>query len=146
MSASPPPKQLQSPWLSSSFSPWLRLSPHSTVAQWTAPTAISHHYHLPSWATASHYHAALLIFLSYQLANHKPLSLMAWFWAACFFILEVNNRSSESFRSPDDCYPPTCLRASFLAPVVAQYRKRTSLRSEPLTHFNPQFICWVCAI
>lgn len=29
---------------------------------------------------SSHYHAALLIFLSYQLANHKPLSLMAWFW------------------------------------------------------------------
>lgn len=84
-----PPMQLQLPSLSPpSLSVCLSLSssllpsvfpPHSTVAQWTAPTAISHHYHLPSWASASHYHAALLIFLSYQLANHKPLSLMAQF-------------------------------------------------------------------
>lgn len=76
-----PPVQLQ--LLSISPSP-LTISPpclfpHPTVAQWTAPTAISHHYHLPSWASASHYHAALLIFLSYQLANHKPLCLMAQF-------------------------------------------------------------------
>lgn len=34
----------------------------------------------PQLRGSSHYHAALLIFLSYQLANHKPLSLMAWFW------------------------------------------------------------------
>lgn len=83
-----PPAWLLLPSLSLSLSISLSLSSslslslsfaHSTVAQWTAPTAISHHYHLPSWASASHYHAALLIFLSYQLANHKPLSLMAQF-------------------------------------------------------------------
>ena len=34
----------------------------------------------PQLRGSSHYNAALLIFLSYQLANHKPLSLMAWFW------------------------------------------------------------------
>lgn len=52
----------------------------TAAACWTAPTAGSHHYHLPSWVASNHYQAALLIFLSYQLANHKPLSLMAWFW------------------------------------------------------------------
>lgn len=44
----------------------------------------------PSWATASHYHAALLIFLSYQLANHKPLSLMARFGARRYSFCRSN--------------------------------------------------------
>lgn len=96
----PPPPHL--PPLYQPVSPLhLPLPSHSTVAQWTAPTAISHHYHLPSWATASHYHAALLIFLSYQLANHKPLSLMARFGVRRYSFCR-SNLARESFGSPDD--------------------------------------------
>lgn len=100
--AAEPPSAPHLPPLYQPVSPLhLPLPSHSTVAQWTAPTAISHHYHLPSWATASHYHAALLIFLSYQLANHKPLSLMARFGVRRYSFCR-SNLARESFGSPDD--------------------------------------------
>lgn len=115
-----------SPSLCLSPSPSLPLSPHSTVAQWTAPTAISHHYHLPSWATASHYHAALLIFLSYQLANHKPLSLMARFGVRRYSFCR-SNLACESFESPDDCRSLTVSVPFSRAPVHCSTGKDPSV-------------------
>lgn len=68
----------------------------------------------PSWATASHYHAALLIFLSYQLANHKPLSLMARFGVRRYSFCR-SNLARESSESPDDCRSLT-VSASTVSP------------------------------
>lgn len=121
----------------------LHLSPHSTVAQWTAPTAISHHYHLPSWATASHYHAALLIFLSYQLANHKPLSLMAQFGLHGYSFCR-SNLASESFESPD------AGRSAAVAVPFSQPRLHCSMGKDPSVLSPPAYsltkTCYITSV